>query len=90
MDCDKSSRNKQGMDNSFKISERELEVLQLIALGHTSQTIADQLYISRGTVDSHRKSLFAKLQVNNMASLINRAYQMRYLRVEATAKSNNC
>jgi DNA-binding NarL/FixJ family response regulator len=52
------------------ISRREKEVLQLIADGLTNPQIADKLFISLHTVDSHRKNLLTKFDVSNTASLI--------------------
>lgn len=52
------------------LTRREKEVLKLIAEGLTNQEIAEQLFISPLTVDSHRKNLIAKLQARNTASLI--------------------
>jgi DNA-binding NarL/FixJ family response regulator len=55
------------------ITSREKEVLQLIAEGLTSPQIAQQLFISLHTVDSHRKNLLTKFEVNNTAGLIKMA-----------------
>lgn len=52
------------------ISTREKEVLQLIAGGFTNPQIAAKLFISLNTVDTHRKNLLAKFDVNNTAGLI--------------------
>ena len=52
------------------VSRREMEVLQLIVDGLTNPQIAEKLFISLHTVDSHRKNLLAKFNVNNTASLI--------------------
>jgi DNA-binding NarL/FixJ family response regulator len=52
------------------ISRREREVLQLIADGFTNAEIAEKLFISVPTVNTHRKSLLAKFGVNNTAGLI--------------------
>lgn len=52
------------------VSRREQEVLNLIAEGLTNPQIAEQLFISLHTVDSHRKNLLTKFDVNNTASLI--------------------
>jgi DNA-binding NarL/FixJ family response regulator len=57
------------------ITSRELEILQLIALGLTSQDISQKLYISKNTVETHRKNLLAKLNVKNTASLLKFAYK---------------
>lgn len=52
------------------ISRREKEVLQLIADGFTNAEIAEKLFISIPTVNTHRKSLLVKFSVNNTAGLI--------------------
>ena len=52
------------------LSDREKEVLKLIAEGETSREIADRLFISLATVKSHRNNLMKKLEVNDMAGLI--------------------
>jgi two-component system, NarL family, nitrate/nitrite response regulator NarL len=52
------------------ISSREKEVLKLIAEGLTNPQIADKLFISLHTVDSHRKNLLTKFDVSNTAALI--------------------
>jgi len=62
-----------GYDPSQKLpllTSREKEVLQLIAEGMTNPQIAQQLFISLHTVDSHRKNLLTKFEVNNTAGLI--------------------
>jgi two-component system, NarL family, response regulator NreC len=52
------------------LSEREVEVLRLIALGHTTAEIAQQLFISGRTVESHRSSIHQKLMVSSRADLV--------------------
>lgn len=52
------------------ITKREQEILDLVAKGKTSQFIADKLFISVRTVESHRYNLMQKLDVNNVAELI--------------------
>lgn len=52
------------------ITRREKEILILIAEGFTNPEIANKLFVSPTTVDSHRKNLLAKLNVKNTASLI--------------------
>ena len=52
------------------LTEREREVLQLIAEGMTNQEIADQLCISVRTVDTHRKNIMAKLDIHSVAGLV--------------------
>lgn len=52
------------------ITRREKEVLSLIAEGLTSSQIADKLFISTHTVDSHRKNLMEKFQINSIAAVV--------------------
>ena len=52
------------------ITRRESEILKLIADGLTNQEIADQLFISTFTVDSHRKNLLLKFNAKNTATLV--------------------
>jgi DNA-binding NarL/FixJ family response regulator len=56
--------------SEIKLSKRELEVLQLIYEGLSSQEIADKLFISVRTVTNHRYNLKAKASVKNTAGLI--------------------
>ena len=59
------------MNNEIpKISRREKEVLKLIAEEFTTQEIADKLFISLKTVESHRSNLLAKLNARNSAGLV--------------------
>lgn len=55
------------------LTRREKEVLQLIVEGLNNPQISDKLCISMNTVDTHRKNLLLKLEVNNTASLVRRA-----------------
>ncbi len=56
--------------DGFKISEREEEIIQLVAEGFTNKEIADKLFLSAHTVTTHRKNIMAKLGVNNTAGLV--------------------
>lgn len=55
------------------LSERETDVLRLIALGHTNAEIAEQLYISVRTVETHRAHIQQKLGVSSRAELVRSA-----------------
>jgi two-component system response regulator NreC len=57
------------------LSERELEVLRLIALGHTNAEIAGQLYLSVRTVESHRSHIQQKTRRSTRAELVHYALQ---------------
>lgn len=63
-------------DKMPPISRREKEVLQLIAEGLTNNEIAEKLFISVPTVNTHRKSLLEKLEAKNTAILIGKATKM--------------
>lgn len=56
------------------ITRREKEVLELLADGLTNNEIAEKLFLSAATVDSHRKSLIAKLNAKNTPGLIKLAF----------------
>ena len=53
-----------------KLTKREKEVLLLISNGLTNNQISEKLFISIDTVDSHRKNLYSKMNVNNTAMLL--------------------
>jgi two-component system response regulator NreC len=52
------------------LTEREVEILRLIALGHTNGEIASQLYLSVRTVESHRAHIQQKLRRTSRAELV--------------------
>jgi two-component system response regulator NreC len=52
------------------LSEREREVLRLLALGHTNQEMAEKLYISVRTAESHRAHIMQKLRLSTRAELV--------------------
>jgi two-component system, NarL family, response regulator NreC len=57
------------------LSERELDVLRLIALGHTNAEVAEQLYLSVRTVEAHRARIQQKLQLSTRAELVRYALE---------------
>lgn len=61
------------------LTKREKEILQYISEGKTSAQIAQQLYLSVLTVDTHRKNLMQKLKVKNAAEMIRAAARHRLL-----------
>ncbi|SEW52049.1 response regulator [Chitinophaga arvensicola] len=61
------------------ITKREKEVLWLIANGHTNHEIAEKLFISADTVDSHRRNLLGKFNARNTAMLIKCAVDNKVL-----------
>lgn len=63
----------------ISLTEREREVLKLIAEENTTQEIADILFLSKHTIESYRKNLISKLQVKNLAGLTKHALKMGLL-----------
>jgi len=61
------------------LSGREKEILGLIAEGYTNPQIAEKIFLSQFTVDSHRKNLLAKLNVKNTATLIKFAVEHKLI-----------
>ena len=61
------------------ITERELEVLELLSRGYNSKEIAEKLFISPNTVDYHRRLLLKKTESRNIAELIGNAYRLGIL-----------
>ena len=59
------------------LTEREVDVLRLIALGHTNTEIASQLYLSVRTVESHRAHIQQKLRLSRRAELVRYALDHR-------------
>jgi two-component system, NarL family, response regulator NreC len=61
------------------LSEREVEILRLIALGHTNGEIADELYLSVRTVESHRAHIQQKLRMSKRSELVRYALERNLL-----------
>jgi len=61
------------------LSQRELEVLHLIALGRTNKEIAQQLVVAPGTVKAHTSHIYRKLDVANRTEAVTRARQLGIL-----------
>jgi len=64
------------------LSERELQLLFLISREYSNNEIAKKLYLSKNTIDSHKKNLFMKMNVSNSAGLIRRAFELKFLPME--------
>ena len=71
---------------SDPLSEREREVLRLLALGHTNQEIAKLLYISVRTAESHRAHIMQKLRLGTRAELVRYALAHGLLEEDASSQ----
>ncbi|MBK8685519.1 MAG: response regulator transcription factor [Bacteroidetes bacterium] len=61
------------------LTRREKEILSCIAQGFTNKELADRLFVSQHTIDSHRKNLLMKFKVQNTAALIAQAAKSGFL-----------
>jgi two-component system response regulator NreC len=59
--------------NGVRLTGRETEILRLVALGHTNAEIAEMLFLSVRTIDSHRAHIQSKLECRNRAGLVREA-----------------
>lgn len=61
------------------MSERELEVLGLIAEGLSNREIASRLYLSLNTIKAHTRNIYGKMGVNSRTQAISRAQELNFL-----------
>lgn len=62
--------------NAVPLSPREIEILELVAIGKSNSEIASELQISRWTVENHRKTMLRKMDAQNMVQVAIKAYQV--------------
>lgn len=67
-----------GKSEKLVLSNREKEILQLIANGNTSKEIAEELFIAKTTVDTHRKNMIRKLNLKGGNELVKYAIDKKY------------
>lgn len=65
-----SGKEEEDEHQKVQLTKREIEILNLIAAEYTTNQIADKLFISLHTVESHRKNIMRKTKAKNMAGLI--------------------
>jgi len=70
---------KPNVEEAPTLTTREIEVLQLIAKGMTNAEMAEKLFVSATTIDTHRKHLLEKFNAKNTAALIMAAAQMKFV-----------
>ncbi len=63
------------MDNWISLSDRELQIVELVAAGLTNQDIAEKLAISKRTVDNHISNILTKTKTDNRVALVRWALQ---------------
>ena len=69
------------MEAATTLSKREIEILQLLPEGLSSEEIGWQLFISTFTVQTHRRNLMRKLGVNNAQQAIRLAYSQGIVKI---------
>jgi len=74
-----NDRNISSSENEKHLTTREIEIIRYIAEGFTNHEIADKLFLSHVTVDTHRKNILAKLQLKNTAALVKYAAEHKLL-----------
>lgn len=74
-------KNPESVDNSSeqKLTPRESEILQMVAQGYSNQLIADKLYISVRTVESHKNHIMQKLELTTTVDLVKYALKNKLI-----------
>jgi DNA-binding NarL/FixJ family response regulator len=65
--------------DKHELTKREEEIIKLLAVGKTSKEIADILFLSEYTIETHRKNIMRKLEVNSIIALLNKAKDLGYI-----------
>lgn len=75
----KNAFQRRSLPDEPRLSKKEIEILRLIASEYTTQEIADKIFISQNTVNTHRRNLLTKLNVKNTAGLVRYAIEHHLL-----------
>ncbi len=62
----------------YKLSEREIQLLQLLVEGYTYQQIADNIFISHGTVRKHIENIYDKLHIHSKVEAVHKAHKYKW------------
>lgn len=65
--------------SQLELSKRELEILNLLAQGHSNQEIAEKLFVSLSTVKTHNQNLFEKLDVKRRTQAVEKARRLNLI-----------
>jgi ATP/maltotriose-dependent transcriptional regulator MalT len=80
----------EGSDTSrVAFTERELEILNLLANGLSDREIADELFLSLNTIKWYNRKIFAKLEVCSRTQAVSRAHRLNLLEVKLLMKGHN-
>lgn len=71
---DSEELSSEGAQKSESLTQRELDIIRLCALGKTSKEIADELFISARTVESHKNKIFNKIGCDSTTEMVNYAF----------------
>lgn len=77
----RDSQKDAAVDPYRVLSNRELEVLTLLAQGYTNKEIAEKMFISVKTVETHRAKIYSKLSIESRAELVHCAIRYHLLQV---------
>ncbi|UII25874.1 response regulator transcription factor [Fulvivirga maritima] len=75
----KNAFERKSLPEQPRLSKKEIGILRLIAEEYTTQEIADKIFISQNTVNTHRRNLLTKLNVKNTAGLVRYAVENQLL-----------
>lgn len=75
-------------DRSIHLTKRELEVLALVIEGKSSKDVAEELFVSKRTVDFHLANIYDKLQVSNRVQAFRRATRLGLIPLESALSDN--
>ncbi len=70
------SATPQTLSDNHELSKRELEVLQLMAAGHSNAEIAERLFVSLNTIKTHSSKIYEKLDVKRRTQAVEKAKQL--------------